>query len=143
MTIWRPSKIISGGQTGADLGGLVGAERVGIPTGGTAPKGFKTEKGPQPEVLAGGFGLTALPSGSYNKRTRLNVMNSDATVIFATNAGSSGTKLTIKYCQQEHKPFVLIDPKQPDAIETLQGFAIAWKPNILNVAGNRESDLPG
>ena len=30
-------KIISGGQTGADLGALVGARRIGLETGGTAP----------------------------------------------------------------------------------------------------------
>ena len=43
-----PKKIISGGQTGADLGALVGARRVGIETGGTAPKGFRTDRGLQP-----------------------------------------------------------------------------------------------
>ena len=33
-------KIISGGQTGADRGALEGARKAGIPTGGTAPKGY-------------------------------------------------------------------------------------------------------
>lgn len=40
------TKIISGGQTGADEGGLEGARLLGIPTGGTAPKGYRTENGP-------------------------------------------------------------------------------------------------
>ena len=39
-------KIISGGQTGADQIGLEVALSLGIPTGGTAPKGFITETGP-------------------------------------------------------------------------------------------------
>jgi len=37
--------VISGGQTGADRGGLIAAKELGIPTGGTAPLGYKTEAG--------------------------------------------------------------------------------------------------
>ena len=36
------TKIISSGQTGADLGGLWGARDAGFPTGGFAPKGYLT-----------------------------------------------------------------------------------------------------
>ena len=36
--------IISGGQTGADMGGLL-AELVGIPRGGYCPKDFSDENG--------------------------------------------------------------------------------------------------
>jgi len=54
--MFRPDRIISGGQTGADLGGLVGARRIGIETGGTAPRGYKTEKGSQVDALKA-FGL--------------------------------------------------------------------------------------
>ena len=49
-------KIISGGQTGADLGGLEGARDAGIETGGWAPAGYRTEIGDQEELLKG-FGL--------------------------------------------------------------------------------------
>ena len=38
-------KIISGGQTGADKGGLIAAKKANIKTGGIAPKGFMTEAG--------------------------------------------------------------------------------------------------
>ncbi len=41
---------ISGGQSGADFGGLLAAKRCGIPTGGKIPKGFLTENGPKPEL---------------------------------------------------------------------------------------------
>lgn len=37
-------KIISGGQTGADMGGLEAAREYGFPTGGYAPKGWMTER---------------------------------------------------------------------------------------------------
>ncbi len=39
-------KIISGGQTGADRGGLLAGEALKIETGGTAPPIFMTELGP-------------------------------------------------------------------------------------------------
>ncbi|HME98544.1 MAG TPA: putative molybdenum carrier protein, partial [Terriglobia bacterium] len=50
-------KIISGGQTGADMGGLLAARELGIETGGMAPKGWLTENGPE-EVLLRSFGLS-------------------------------------------------------------------------------------
>jgi hypothetical protein len=41
----KTKKVISGGQTGADLTGLEEAHKRGIPTGGTVPKGCRTESG--------------------------------------------------------------------------------------------------
>lgn len=38
---WPIQKIVSGGQSGADLAGLIAAERLGIDSEGTWPKGFK------------------------------------------------------------------------------------------------------
>jgi hypothetical protein len=37
------AKVISGGQTGADQAGRRAARAAGIPTGGWAPLGWKTE----------------------------------------------------------------------------------------------------
>lgn len=140
--MFRPEKIISGGQTGADIGGLVGAKRAGIKTGGTAPRGFKTEKGPQPEALAA-FGLVSHPSPNYRDRTLQNVADSNATLIFATDSASDGTKLTIEACEKQCKPYAVIDPNSLDASRQIIQFMEIHKPNILNVAGNRESKSPG
>ena len=74
-------KIISGGQTGADQGGLEAAEKLSLSTGGKMPRGFKTEDGPDPK-LASRFGLGELASAEYPPRTRYNVVDSDGTVIF-------------------------------------------------------------
>ncbi|MCG7878167.1 MAG: putative molybdenum carrier protein [Candidatus Thiodiazotropha taylori] len=137
----RPSKIISGGQTGADIGGLVGAKRVGISTGGYAPRGYKTEAGPQSEALKE-FGLVELPTSSYKHRTKQNVFSSDATLIVATDTTSNGTQLTIKYCKQLKKPFLVIEPTK-ECCELLRIFLNNYSPRILNVAGNRESKSKG
>lgn len=140
--MWIPDKIISGGQTGADLGGLVGAERCGIKTGGTAPKNFKTEVGPQP-ILKSRFGLIEHASTHYEGRTRENIINSNAVLIFATRPASTGTKLTIRICEEEKRPWGLIDPNSEIAAMDVRMFIKTTRPHILNIAGNRESVSPG
>ena len=78
-------KIISGGQTGADQGGLLAARDLGWETGGTAPYNWMTEKGPA-EALLRSFGLVAGPHdpNTYPIRTALNAKNSDVTIWFGT-----------------------------------------------------------
>ncbi|MFC1451929.1 YpsA SLOG family protein [Verrucomicrobiota bacterium] len=53
------SKIVSGGQTGADVGGLDAAMYCGLPHGGWCPKGRRQEKG---KVIPAKYQLTELPS---------------------------------------------------------------------------------
>ena len=140
--MWRPKTIISGGQTGADIGGLVGAERCAIATGGCTPRDYKTENGPQP-LLATRFGMIAHPSPHYHDRTQENVEKGDATLVFATNASSAGTKLTVDLCEQFEKPWVLLDPYNDSAAQSASAFIERVKPNVLNIAGHRESVSPG
>src|SRR2546422_7963506 len=45
--VLRLTKIISGGQTGADMGALLAAQDLSVESGGVAPKGWLTEEGPQ------------------------------------------------------------------------------------------------
>jgi hypothetical protein len=48
-------KIISGGQTSIDRMGLEVARELGLSTGGTAAKGYLTEKGADPSLAAIGL----------------------------------------------------------------------------------------
>ena len=66
------TKIISGGQTGADYAGLVAARVLNL--GGTAPDNYKTENGSNYE-LKDFFQLSAF--GTYPERTEANILNSD------------------------------------------------------------------
>lgn len=43
------TKIISGGQTGGDIGGVRAGKQLGVETGGTLPNGWKTQDGSKPE----------------------------------------------------------------------------------------------
>ena len=106
-------KVISGGQTGADMGGLAGARSAGIETGGTAPPDFMTDEGPNEDYLRS-YGLIEGPYDCdiYPKRTQLNVLHADGTVLFG-KLTSRGTILTLKYLEQYGKP-KLVNPDKEE-----------------------------
>jgi hypothetical protein len=99
------SKIVSGGQTGADRGGLDAAIELGIPHGGWCPKGRKAEDGAIPLT----YDLTETGSADYRVRTEKNVLDSDATAIFTCGELSGGSKLTADLAEKHGKPWIHID----------------------------------
>jgi hypothetical protein len=139
-------KIISGGQTGADMAGLIAAKAAGIRTGGCAPKGYLTEVGPNPK-LRSEYGLHQSDSDKYPKRTAENVSKSDCTIIFG-NKDTRGSALTITICDALNKPYIVIPASETEAISKISGFIYKLKEEknralIVNIAGNRESKNPG
>ena len=129
-------KVISGGQTGADTGGLVAAKRCGLDTGGYAANGFETENGAKPEYAR----MYHLIDKKCNKaqRTVENVKCSDGTLVFSDDLMSPGTKLTISTCSTLYKPY-LINPSAQDVVSFIQTKNI----KVHNIAGNPESVAPG
>lgn len=147
------TKIISGGQTGADQAGLLAARKQGVETGGTAPSEFYTEWGPNP--LLESFGL--VPAGDYRSRTIRNIIDSDGTVLLTMTTKSPGSTLTRNESIRRGKPFLEIDTNElikafesGSALEfnaiakgharKLADFVIANNIKVLNVAGNREKN---
>lgn len=129
-------KIISGGQTGADYGGLLAGKELGLETGGTAPKGWRIcnpdgTDGSNPKLAD--FGLVEHASREYPPRTHKNVRDSDGTVIFGY-LGSPGGRLTVQSCRQAKKPYIC-NPTPRELEEWLSRYDI----QVLNVAGNRAS----
>lgn len=129
-------KIISGGQTGADQGGLEGALYLGLETGGWMPKGFLTEDGPRPDFEER-YGLREHRSPKYPPRTAANVRDSQATAWFG-RTGSPGFHCTRSACAKYGRPFRVIE-----SAEALRAFVAEFNVVVLNVAGNRESKNPG
>jgi len=129
-------KIISGGQSGADIAGLMAAKRCGLETGGFAANGFETETGRRPDYAK----MYNLIDKHYNypQRTVENVKSSDATIVFAANISSSGTRLTINTCIKFDKKY-LVNP----TVDEVVAFIQKNNPKVINVAGNRESVNPG
>jgi hypothetical protein len=135
--------ICSGGQTGADFGGLEAALQFGIPTGGWVPKGYRTENGPNLELKK--LGLKETETNSYVPRTKLNIRDSDGTIRFATNWKSRGEICTLRGIKEYKKPYIDVDPRRSFSHQ-LQDVVNWIKENnirTLNVAGNRESKSPG
>lgn len=137
-------QIVSGGQTGADRGGLDAAIELGLEQGGWCPKGRRAEDGAIPQKYA----LAETSSEDYSVRTLKNVLDSDGTVILTLSGPpepQSGTALTAEYCRQNGKPLLLIDLSL-DAAKTrraLRAWLKAHSIQSLNVAGPRESSAPG
>jgi len=145
-------KIISGGQSGGDMGGLLAGQALGIETGGYCPANWLTENGSTPELRD--FGLQCTHAKGYPPRTRLNVAYGDATLGFG-NCNSPGMKLTSRICDELSKPYYHIPypyraPGKNTFWENYYVYLAATKEwvqdnkiYILNVAGNRESKNPG
>lgn len=140
-------KVISGGQTGADTAGLRAAQRCGIPTGGTAPKGYMTELGPRSSFLKR-FDLIEHQSERYPPRTIKNIENSDLTLILSSPHNlDGGSLLTLKMCLKLGK-YAIVASIEWDDIETKEVEKLirrryVRKPLIINIAGDREGKSPG
>lgn len=156
MTYKGLHTVISGGQTGADQGGLLAAFRMGLKTGGTAPSSFHTERGKQPLLEC--LGLKA--QGDYRARTIKNVTDSDGTVLLSATLESPGSKLTRNEANRQRKPFIefgtaaiqdgylarqlghITDVELRDLIDPVSRALCLWlisnNVGTLNVAGNRD-----
>jgi hypothetical protein len=135
-------KTISGGQTGADTGGLWAGRITGLETGGTAPKGWLTEDGPREEFLRS-FGLVEHAVAGYPARTEKNVSDGTATIRFAVNFGTAGERCTLRFCQKHDRPVCSIDVLNPKPIDEVIEWLEQNDVEVLNVAGNREKTCPG
>ena len=114
---WRPYmesrrelRIVAGGQAGVDRGALDAAMAVGL------------------EVA----------SPRHPKRTRMNVQDSDATLILTLDGLDSGTKLTADTARRLGKPCLVIDLDAADALEKTRVWMAEVRPHVLNIAGPRD-----
>lgn len=135
-------QVISGGQSGADQGGLIAAQACGLATGGWMPKGFLTLEGPRPD-LAKKFGLQEHTSANYPPRTRRNVQLSDATIRFARHFHTPGEQATLKFLLRYSKPHLNVGVDDPLPVAEVAEWLRAQRVRILNVAGNTERNVPG
>ncbi len=130
-------KIISGGQTGVDRGTLNACLEMNFPCGGWCPAGRRAEDG----VIPAKYPLKETKEPDYETRTKLNIQDSDATLIIHNGALEGGTKLTYEYAKGVKKSVLIVKP------DTSTYSILEWlhlnKTIILNVAGPRESEWQG
>ena len=147
---YKISVVISGGQTGADRGALDFSIKNRINYGGWCPLGRRAEDG----IIPSCYILKETNNCYYPARTRMNIRDSDATIIFSSNINSKGSLLTIKFCIEMKKPYhiVILDKNKIDNLDSINikninNNLLKWlnkeKPEILNIAGTRESHCFG
>jgi hypothetical protein len=88
-------------------------------------------------------------AGDYNERTRRNIQDADATLVI-TQYGfkEEGTELTLSWCEEYGRPSFHFDISNMGLIHPRDLADLShWLKNnqieVLNVAGNRESNSPG
>lgn len=136
------SRIVSGGQTGADRAALDVAHELGIDYGGWCPAGGWAEDFPEPPGLLTAYPrMTATSDADPAVRTRLNVRDSDATlIVWDARTRSPGTQLTMAIAEELGRPLLVTTDDADAARVWLDGISAQV---VLNVAGPRESHCPG
>lgn len=139
---WPPLKIVSGGQTGVDRAALDWAIQHNIAHGGWCPKGRLATDGPLPLR----YHLSETQSSGYRQRTKLNVMNSDVTLILNIGALDGGTLQTVKFAETLNRPHYVFQLDLSDLATIAELIADWWQSlqlQTLNIAGPREEKRPG
>ena len=142
-------RIASGGESGVDRAGLDFAIAHGLAYGGWCPKGGWAEDMPSPPgILARYPALREASSADPNERTRLNVRDSDATLILTSSAGldmSGGASLTVEIARAAGRPFLVLDVENGASLDAASEWLASLKGSaaVINIAGPRESEAPG
>lgn len=136
-------KIVTGGQTGVDIAALDAAIKLGYPYGGWVPKGRFNEDGP---ISARYRELKEAGSTRTTERTILNVRASDALLVLTDGSHSNGTQAAVHEAENLKLPIKIVTLSNVDdkhASKRIADFLREHKPEILNIAGPRESEAPG
>ena len=143
------SQVRSGGQTGADRGGLDAAREAGVPICGWCPPGGLAEDFPEaPGLMKLYPELQEGHAPGYVERTAWNVRDAHATLIVSPGGLEplSGTEMTKIFAERFGRPVLVLEG---DNIEDDAATALGWLRGLdmlgltLNVAGPRESKMPG
>jgi hypothetical protein len=142
-------EIVSGGQTGVDRAALDIAIEFDIPHSGWCPYGRVAEDG----VIPSKYNLKESPQPTheenldkdaiYKKRTELNVRDSDGTLVIVKDDPMGGTLYTIQMAKKYKKLYFIFYVSDTSGLDNVVDWIIKNNIHKLNVAGPRESQVPG
>jgi hypothetical protein len=144
-------RIVSGGQSGVDQAALDAAMALGISYGGWVPKGGWAENFQDPPGLLRKYpNMVETGASDPAERTKLNVRDSDATIILVQSYDQEelpGTKLTLETAHRLGRPNLTVAVGDLDAAAKLRQWLSDRSEKrpirTLNVAGPRESEAQG
>jgi hypothetical protein len=135
----KPTRVVSGGQTGADRAALDWAIENDVPHGGWCPKGRRAEDGP----ISQRYLLQETPSDDYAQRTEWNVRDSDGTAIFSISRKlAGGSKATLEFARKLQRPVLHLSKEragespEKELLHFLKNHSI----RTLNIAGPRSEE---
>jgi Circularly permutated YpsA SLOG family len=133
-------KVVSGAHSGVDRAALDAALDLGLEAGGWVPKGRKADDGP----LSPRYAVTETASRDHAQGAEWNVRDTDATLVLATGRllGSSA-EAAAAVAHKFEKPLLVVDLLQPRNLGSILFWLEYEKVSVLNVAGPRESEVPG
>jgi hypothetical protein len=135
-------RVISGGRTGADRGGLDAAIELGLDHGGFCPRGRRAEDGRVPDR----YHLCETRTARYAERTEANVTSADGTLIVTRGPLAGGSALTAALARGRGVPLLVVDLSREapaDAARRVRAWIDDRAIGVLNVSGPRESHCPG
>jgi hypothetical protein len=115
------------------------ALELGIPCGGWCPKGRKAEDG----SIDSKYPLKETLSPNYPYRTEKNVREADGTLVLTKGPVKEGTALTVQLAIEYEKLYLIIDLYNKIDPLIVREWGEKNQIEILNVAGPRESRVPG
>jgi hypothetical protein len=133
-------RIVSGGQTGADRGGLDAALALGLEHGGWCPRGRRSEDGKIPDRYL----LRETDSADYAVRTEKNVVDSDGTILITRGTPTGGSALTAAMARKHRRPLLHVDlAASTDLVTRVRQWLRDNDIETVNIAGPRASNVPG
>lgn len=135
------TKIISGGQRGADQAALDAAIKYHFPHGGWIQKGRRVKGG----VLPDKYELKEMALPGYKDRIERNVVDSDGTAIFSHGNLTGGADYSLQMAKKHQRPGLHVDLKKTSvtvAPSQLNTWTMENAIEVLNVAGSRVSEDP-
>jgi hypothetical protein len=121
-----------------DRAALDAAIDLGIEHGGWCPAGRRSEDG----RIADRYRLQEAETGDYAERTKLNVVDSDGTLILYRERLQGGTLLTHRLAKEIGKPLLRVRLDRPVDYARIVDWLRTHEVKILNVAGPRGSSHP-
>jgi hypothetical protein len=133
------TKIISGGQIGAEQAALDTAMKLGISHGGWIQKGRRTQSWTLPEK----YQLQEMTTSSHKKRIEQNVIDSDGTLIISNGRLSGASDYSRQMALDHQRPLLHVDLTQLNigqAAKLIHSWIELHHIDVLNVSGPLSSE---